>query len=329
LLWLVALGLFVAPFLKDPASADPEGRDAATRSDLDLPFDEDVADFEAEYGLGLGAAVAERSAAWFGRDSAALRESGLVDVRRLDAGRRAYETHCIGCHGQTGNGAGPGAFFLDPRPRNFRRGIFKFTSTETFDRPLRRDLLGTITNGLAGSSMPGFRLLSEEIRSDLVEYVRWLAIRGEFEQLALDLAWDEEELPDFEEVREIVTERWDDTTLRPVYPATTEPPFDAASIARGREVYFDTAIANCASCHGDTGVGDGPSAGDFDDGWGYPIQPRDLTTGVYRAGETPADLYRSVATGINGTPMPAFVGSLAPEQIWDVVHFVMSLAEGR
>ena len=53
--------------------------------------------------------------------------------------------------------------------------------------------------GLAGASMPGFRLIPSEERLDLTEYVRFLAVRGEFRQLMLDVAYDEEELPDPEE----------------------------------------------------------------------------------------------------------------------------------
>ena len=322
----MALSLFVAPFLRTADAADPEGRDAELRSDEDLPFAEDVAFFDEDFELPLGEAIATASEEWFAMNAPALADSGLLEVNRLAAGRHAYERHCVGCHGESGNGAGSATFFLETRPRNFRRGIFKFTSTGTGERPLRRDLFRTITQGLAGSSMPGFVLLSEEIRWDMVEYVRYLAIRGEFEQLALDLAWDEEEIPDMEEVRELVAERWNPSTLRASYPSVAEPPYDADSVARGREIYFDTSVANCVACHGDTGVGDGPSAGDFNDDWGYPIVPRDLTSGVYRAGDNPEDLYRSIDTGINGTPMSAFGGSLEPEEIWDVTHFVMSLA---
>ena len=152
--------------------------------------------------------------------------------------------------------------------------------------------------------MPPFPLLPEEVRNDLVEYVRYLAVRGEFEQLLLDLSWDEEELADAQEAYEIVVGRWQGDSLRAVYPAIPEPPADARSIELGRTLYFDAGRANCAACHGLTGLGDGPSATEFLDEWGYPIRPRDLTTGV-------------------------FGGSLGPEEIWGLVHFVQSLARSQ
>lgn len=327
LFWLVGLALFVLPFLRDPAALGPEGDDPGReQSEIDIPFSEDVGYFEEDYELALGEAIASASEERFGLGSAGLAESGLVDVSRLASGAREYERHCIGCHGRYGDGAGPAARYLNPRPRNFRRGIFKFTQTATGQRPLRQDLFNTITRGLGGSSMPGFRLLSEEKRWDLVEYVRWLAIKGEFEQMMVDWAWNDEELPDPDEVHEIVVERWSETTA--VYPPIPEPERTAESVARGRELYLDTGAANCVSCHGPGGRGDGPVAGDFNDDWGYPIAPRDLTTGSYRAGGTAADLYRSISTGVNGTPMTSFE-VLAPEDIWALVHFVQSLAEGQ
>ena len=172
--------------------------------------------------------------------------------------------------------------------------------------------------------MPGFRLLSEEKRWDLVEYVRWLSIRGEFEQMMVDWAWSDEELPDPDEVEEIVHERWSGATA--VYPPIPEPERTPETIARGHELFIDAASANCMSCHGPGGAGDGPVAGDFNDDWGYPIVPRDLTLGSYRAGGASADLYRSIATGVNGTPMTSFE-VLPPEDIWALVHFVQSLAQ--
>lgn len=333
LLWLIALSLFVLPFLRDPLRPDWGVKDPTRNPEVDIPFAEDVAEFDryaAEEELGLEGSLSEliarESQARFGFESESFRDSGLVDFVRLGPGRRDYEVLCAGCHGLEGDGAGPGARVMHPRPRNFRKGIYKFTSTETGEPPLRRDLFRTVTAGMPGASMPNFRLLSEERRKDVVEYVVYLSIRGEFEQKMLDLAWSEEELPDPEEVAEIVMERWTPGRAKPVYPTAAEPPFDDASIARGRELFLDPETASCFSCHGELGRGDGPSATAFEDVWGYPIRPRDFRAGVFRRADEPADIWITVATGIGGTQMGQFLGALSGEDIWHLVHYVQYLA---
>ena len=175
--------------------------------------------------------------------------------------------------------------------------------------------------------MPDFRMLPEETRRDLVEYVFYLSMKGEFEQSALDDAWDIEELPDFEEWGDIIYERWDPELQRAVYPGAPEPERNQASIDRGQALFNSTGLANCTTCHGARGAGDGVTADKYDDDWGYPIRPRDLGGGVFRAGDAPEDLWRSIATGINGTPMGSFSGNLSGEEIWDIVHFVQSLSK--
>lgn len=341
LFWLLALACFVLPFLRDRDGLSPEDEDparAAQRARFDAQFGEegkvfpdldfaaDVESFERELGLPLGERLEAAEAEWFDFGSERLRASGVFAVERLEAGREAYATHCVGCHGSRGDGAGPAARHLQPRPRNFRKGLFKFTSTDAGARPRRADLLRTVTEGLVGSSMPAFRLLPEATRLDLVEYVRWLGARGEFEQLALDTAWEDEELPETAELAALALERWDEQRLRPTFPGATEGPADKESIARGERLFNDVEGANCAACHGPRGAGDGPTADGYLDDWGWPIRPRNLQAGVFRAGQESVDLYRTIASGIKGTPMPSSAGALTPAQIWDLVHFVQSLS---
>ncbi len=329
LFWILGLIVFVSPFLRDPAQPTPSTVEDTGRlaSEIDIPFREEAGYFQEDYEVDLLTPLQEASEAWFGFDGERLAASGLIERERLEPGQRAYVAFCSGCHGIEGDGGGPAARHLEPRPRNFRSGIFKFTSTDTGTAPTRKDIFQTITRGLSGASMPDFRLLSEETRWDLVEYVRYLAIRGSFEQLALQFAWDEEELPDLEETADIILGRWSPQAARPVYPATPEPPMTEETVARGKEIFASSSGGSCSSCHGEGGRGDGPAAADFLDDWGYPIVPRDLTTGVFRAGSESADLYRSIVTGINGTPMPAYGGSIDPEDIWCIVHFIQSLKE--
>ncbi len=316
--------LFLAPFLKTQDGLGEEGIDPGRNEELDYPFEKDVAEFEAQLEMEFAGPLKEATDRIFDLDSPAMK--ALVDPAKVRAGEVSYNRHCVGCHGSKADGAGPAVRYLNPRPRNFRSGVFKFTSTESGVRPLRSDLFKTITNGLAGSSMPEFSLVAEARRWDLVEYVRYISMRGEFEQFELDYAWEEEELPDFEEDAQIILDRWSPEKVKAVYPAISETPYDADSIERGRAMFVDTTGANCASCHGENGAGDGPAAAGQVDHWGYPIVPRDLRIGTYRAGQEPADLYRSISTGINGTPMPSYLGAFKPEEIWDLVHFVQSLA---
>ena len=70
----------------------------------------------------------------------ALPETGLDEaklqlaagpVRSDIVGRKngLYREHCVHCHGITGDGMGPTAAFLNPYPRDYRPGKFKFKST--------------------------------------------------------------------------------------------------------------------------------------------------------------------------------------------------------
>lgn len=347
LFWLIALALLVLPFLRDKARPDWDAPDRSRKLNAfpdevdgdnviyDIPFAVDVAEFDASAekdGFGLeepfSAFIERESERLFGEDSQALAASGLIELARLAPGRESFGIWCAGCHGATGDGGGPAATHLAPRPRNFRKGEFKFKGTGSGSRPMRRDFFSTITRGLAGSAMPPFKLVPEEKRWDLAEYVRYLSIRGEFEQLALSLAWEDEALPTADEVAEIVTGRWADAKLVPQFPSVSEPTFDMASVERGRVLFSTSSGASCFNCHGVTGKGDGPSAGAYKDAWGYPIVPRDLTAGVFRAGETAKDLYLVIANGIGGTPMPSYSASIAGEDIWHLVHFVQYLADG-
>ena len=92
---------------------------------------------------------------------------------------------------------------------------------------------------------------------------------------------------------------------------------------------------NCFSCHGDKGLGDGASAWEDVDGvsqrivddWGEEIIPRDLTSGIYRGGRRPIDIYRRLTAGIHGTPMPAVPDTLTEDDRWAIVHYVLSLSD--
>lgn len=115
-----------------------------------------------------------------------LGDQFIVDFgRTLKNARKLYAEHCQHCHGVSGDGNGPTARYLNPLPRDYRKGKFKFTSTDQNERPSRDDLSRIIRQGLPGTYMPSFMLLEADERTAIIEYVRWLSMRGEYENYLL------------------------------------------------------------------------------------------------------------------------------------------------
>lgn len=210
------------------------------------------------------------------------------------AGKALYMQECAGCHGDRGDGRGPAADHVDPKPRSFVAGPFKLRSTPTGKPPATADVLRTIERGIPGTAMPPFAFLPEADRKKIAAYVLKLAdVLDEPEPVAVKAD-----------------------------PASA-PPATPASVARGKEMFKD---AGCASCHGETGKGDGPTADQMKDSEGQPVKPRDFTDGRFRGGSDRADLYLRLTTGMDGTPMPAYDDVLEPADRWAVVDFVQTLA---
>jgi hypothetical protein len=83
----------------------------------------------------------------------------------------------------------------------------------------------------------------------------------------------------------------------------------------------------CVKCHGNLGRGDGPSAPTLVDDLGHPIRAADLSQGwTLRGGSSREDIFRTMTTGLNGTPMASFSDSLTPEQRWAITDFIVSLS---
>ena len=90
-------------------------------------------------------------------------------------GYAIYRRNCLHCHGVSGAGDGTDRDVPLPDPPDYRRGIFKFTSTPSGLLPHRDDLRRTIIYGLHGTSMPAFDpLLTETEIEEVIDYVMFL-----------------------------------------------------------------------------------------------------------------------------------------------------------
>jgi mono/diheme cytochrome c family protein len=251
---------------------------------------------------------------------------------RLGQAKDDYRRLCLHCHGVTGDGHGPTAAFLFPPPRDYRPGIYKFTSTGPGVKPTRDDLARTLKQGIPATAMPSFVTQSEETIQGLVDYVILLSIRGEVERFLVDEVEAGATEDEFASNIDEVVKRWVQADSAIVKAEAAKPEYSESSVARGRALFLGKGA--CAACHGNEGRGDGPSAEvdpktgkRMEDSWGNASRPADLTLGMYRGGRRPIDLYRRIHSGVKGTPMPgqATAGNLSPVELWDVVHFIQSM----
>lgn len=306
-------------------------------------------------GLSQREAIEKALAGWFGSPvEPKLPASVNWPIEPIQRGAGLFRQHCIECHGVGGTGLGRKAASLTPYPRDYRNGIFKFTSTTMGAKPAFGDLQRTLRCGLPGTPMPSFAKLSDSDRDDAAHYVRFLSLRGESELFLIRLVVDEDEyLPldlgriEREGIAPIVGQ-WEKAESQIV--AVGDAPDRPALVEEGRKIY-QTKEAQCVKCHGPEGDGDGEEKELLDD-WNKPkkgvtpertkqlaalyslpiqlLKPRNFQEGIYHGGDRDCDLYWRVHVGVKGTPMPAVgptpgsQGVLTPDQIWAVVRFVRS-----
>lgn len=255
-----------------------------------------------------------------------------IDASLLQEGKLAYATYCAGCHGDTGDGNGPAAGFLNPRPRNFQNASFKFSSTRAGKLPTDDDLKRSIRKGLRGSAMPDWPLLSEHTVEALVAHIKTLS------------------------------PKWTERKPASQIPLANDPyrdlPDKSAAIARGEVVYHG--YATCWSCHpayvNEAKINEHRQAFETSaqtafrpnlhlsegkvSGEGELVYPPDFRRDYVRAGTNVGDLYRSISAGITGTAMPTWVDSMhlqssqgealvKPEDLWAMAYYVRSLLQQR
>lgn len=224
------------------------------------------------------------------------------DVARaqdVERGKAVYEKWCAQCHGETGAADGPAARYMLPRPRDFTKALYQARTTASGELPTDADMLKAIDEGLPGSTMPGWKTrLSSQDRQAVVAYLK---------------------------------------TFSPFFKGASPQPLSFGkapgggdeAIRIGRQMYDSI---GCYKCHGRSGRGDGPSTSELDDDFGNPMVAADLTQSwLFDHGSTVEDIYRTLRTGFDGTPMPSFSDLidqrfLTEQELWHVAQYVRSLS---
>jgi mono/diheme cytochrome c family protein len=214
------------------------------------------------------------------------------DTELRSTGARLYSEHCAICHGAKGDGHGLRATGLAPPPRNFTKGVFAYRSTPSGTLPTDEDIWKVISNGLHGTAMVPWVSLREHGRWALVSYIETFSPRFATEARGVTVT------------------------------VSAAPEVTPELVAKGEALY----LSDCSSCHGAKGHGDGPAVMKAAE---QEMRPRDFTGGVFERGSSLEDIYLTVNTGLNGTPMSSFDKALSPDQTWAVAAYVRSLISRR
>ena len=219
-------------------------------------------------------------------------------------GKEVYERRCIACHGDKGDGNGWAATFLyKQRPRNFTYGEFKFRLTKG-PLPTDADLLRTISRGVRGTAMPAWFELPLDDRLAVIQYVKYV--------LTADRS--DPDKPAFYFL--------DEPPGAPL-EIGTPPAASPAVVAHGGEIWTQ---AKCWECHGKSGKGDGEKAAGLKDDFGFPIHPANLARGQFKSGPGVADIFRTISTGLAGTPMPSFRDAFPDADRWALAYYILTLS---
>jgi len=219
-------------------------------------------------------------------------------------GKEVYQRRCVGCHGVNGDGNGPAATFLyKQRPRSFAAAVFKFRLTKE-PLPTDGDLLRTITRGVRGTAMPAWHELHIIDRLAVIQYIKY--------ELAVDRSDPAKPYAFFKE----------EPPGPPLYIGRPPVPSEQM-LAHAKDVWRN---AKCWECHGQTGKGDGEKAPGLKDDLGFPVKPADLTAGQFKSGPTVEDIFRTMTTGLSGTPMPSYRDPLSEEDRWALSYYVLALS---
>jgi mono/diheme cytochrome c family protein len=260
-----------------------------------------------------------------------ITEKLKLDDESLSEGSKHYRMHCLHCHGLEGNGRGPTGPWLNPPPRDYRTGIFKYVSSnqpQNSRKPRRDDILHVLAFGIEGTSMPSFNVLSLKEREQIASYVIHLSLRGEAEyttmmgqlKLAAEASKGQESANRFyspkaegpvDKLKDVLEENlagslalWvaaqeEDAKIKP-----TDDPVGSAddkfmqSAARGGKIF----VGSCISCHQNYGRESNLSY----DAWGTIVRGRNVYEGIYRGGKRAVDLYDRVHGGIAGAGMASY-----------------------
>lgn len=244
----------------------------------------------------------------------------VAEPMKLNKGRAIYQEYCMACHGVNGEGNGPAAKGLFPPPRNLTQGLYKFGYVVSGELPNDEDFVRILREGLHGTAMLPWDMHEDQMDA-VIQYIKTFAPQ----------VWEgKDKMPGVKLV----------ATVDPFGMARK-----TAAIELGKQIYHTD--ASCQTCHRayvshdelsqlSEQAGSGPLT-EFDpelymtktqdSEYGYATLPPDFTWHSVRSAKNVNEIYMRLISGVGGTTMPSWKGTLTDEQIWAVAYYVKSLMD--
>ena len=237
-------------------------------------------------------------------------KSKEFETASVDRGKVLYKEYCAQCHGATGNGDGPAASGLEPKPA--------IHAKIAFDKLPPDYLYNVINHGgrSVGKSptMPYWGLtIGQQGVADVIAYVKATFKGGpEVAQASGAGKGPAGVCPQPRKTQQAPPE--DLNKANPI-PATP------AHVQAGKKLYLETAKPlACAQCHGNKGDGQGMM------GAALVPPPRNFTCGKTMKELPDGQLFWIIKNGSPGTGMMSFAG-MPDNEVWELIHYIRSLAQ--
>lgn len=227
----------------------------------------------------------------------------------VDRGKVVYKEYCSQCHGATGQGDGPAASGLSPKPA--------VHANMTFDKLPMAYLYNVIYHGgrSVGKSptMPYWGLtIGQQGVADVIAYLK-ATFKGAPEMTSAITG----DGPSGVCPQPRKTKRAPGNFRKQKNPL----PANVANVKAGEILFQQTAQPlACMNCHGAKGDGDGPM------GAALNPPPRNFTCGEIMQDISDGQMFWIIKNGSKGTGMMAF-STMPDNQIWQLIHYIRTLAK--